>query len=119
MEIIDTIWISESSEEAIVTIACGGVQLVCFWHPFNFDVVLPEVCYVFGLNIKNISRTASRNYSALKINSEEIPGYEIIGKVIDPERVKIGGFVLELDTPLPGDITVDEFVRFSCDRLSI
>lgn len=120
MELIKVEWISKAGQEGILTVADGNIQLICFCHPCELSVDLAIPLYIFANNADRIRlEDKEQEQRALRLGSEDIPGYEIVGTVLDSSTISLSHFMLELDAPIPGDLSVGDRIRFTCDRLHL
>lgn len=120
MELTKVKWVSKAGQEAVLTVTDGNIQLICFCHPCESPVELAIPLYIFAINADRITlENKEQKQRALRLGSEDIPGYEIVGTVLDSSTISLSRFMLELDKPIPGDISVGDRVRFTCDRLHL
>ncbi|UWX59149.1 hypothetical protein N0B40_12025 [Chryseobacterium oranimense] len=112
-------WLSKEAEEAEVYLSDGSYNIIAFSHPFNQKVGEAISLPLYTLNVKDIYRSDKKESLIQKIG--ETFEYKLIGNVINKEKshIKIGDFIIELDSILPNDISENEFVSFVCDRLDI
>lgn len=105
-------WLSKTAQEAEVCLSDGDFQIVCFSQPFYHEVKLP----LYAINTNNIVCSSERK--CLVEKKGESFEYKFSGKIIDKEHIKIGGFIIRLDVPLPKDIE-EGYVSFECERVDI
>lgn len=113
-------WLSEEAREAEVYLSDEDFNIVGFSHPFN-QVVGDKVSLpLYSLNAKGIySLNGEERFSVERTGMAF--EYELSGRVInkDCNQVKVGEFIIQLDSSLPNDIEVGDYVSFACDRIDI
>jgi len=120
MELTEVEWVSKAGQEAILTLTDGDIQLICFCHPCESPIELATPLCIFVVNASKITiQDRKQEQKATRLGSEDIPGYEIVGTVLDSTTISLLSFTLELDIPVPGDISAGDRVRFICDRLHL
>lgn len=113
-------WLSFEALEAEVIVTDGEFELVCFSHPFNYQLEsnLKEPIYSFDAN--NIVKSDRQVYTLKKLDDNF--SYHVTGKLVDIEKGKVmlGNLSIELDDDiLPGDIKENDFISFSSPRFDI
>ena len=113
-------WLSEEAKEAEVFLSDGTFNLVCFSHPFKGNVgsIIDQLLYTF--NAKKIYKLNLERIFLVE-NEKGTFIHKLIGEVInkDKNRVKVGEFILELDSSLPGDVQNGNYISFICERIDI
>lgn len=113
-------WLSLEASEAEVIVTDGEFDLVCFSHPFNYQLGsnLKEPIYSFDTN--NIVKSDRQIYTLEKLDDNF--SYQITGKLVDKQRgrIMLGKLFIELDEDIiPGDIEKNDFISFSSSRFDI
>ena len=75
---------------------------------------------VYTINAREVKKIKDQEiFSVEKV--DDYFSYKLQGKVISDQeaKIKIGGFIIEIDIPLPGDINIGDYISFICDRLDI
>lgn len=106
------------SDEADIVVSDGQYELMCYCHPsdyYNIGVPIKEISAVFA---SNIMRVQNKAYSVLKL--EDYYAYHLQGEIIDIDlpSILIGGLKIILDSPLPKDVILGDYVELDVDRLN-
>lgn len=113
-------WISKDAKETMLTISDGKMQCSAFSHPCYRSVgdVLLEP--LLAVSIKNIAKMKSGSQPYMRCLEDGL-AHEFLAKVINLEKslVVVGTFIIELDDPLPGDISLGDMISFSCGRIDV
>ncbi|GIN75381.1 MULTISPECIES: hypothetical protein [Bacillus] len=112
-------WLSKEALEAEVVVTDGESEIICFAHPLNYkvDSNLEEPINCF--EVTELVKADKKVYMIEKLDGHF--EYRFTGQLVDRqlETVKVGQFLIELDTDWPGDIENGDFVSFISKRLDI
>ncbi|KAA6450520.1 hypothetical protein [Bacillus swezeyi] len=112
-------WLSREALEAEVVVTDGESEIICFAHPLNYkvDSNLEEPINCF--EVAELVKADKEVYMIEKLDGHF--EYRFTGQLVDRqlETVKVGQFLIELDTDWPGDIENGDFVSFISKRLDI
>lgn len=107
---------SATSYEADLQISDGTHKFICFAHPWKYDSVFKIQPFII-LGCEDMSHSTD--------NEKIIPlgGYrhKIFGSAhhIVRREIKVGSFIFINDIPFPKDTFLNNFLEFTCDRISI
>ncbi|MEC1262367.1 hypothetical protein P9D34_18475 [Bacillus swezeyi] len=112
-------WLSREALEAEVVVTDAESEITCFAHPLNYkeDSELKDPIYCH--DVTDLVKAEKEVHLIEKLDGHF--EYSFTGELVDKqlELVKIGQFLLELDTDWPGDIEDGDFVSFISKRLDI
>ncbi|WP_239987911.1 hypothetical protein [Pseudomonas syringae] len=113
-------WISKDAKEAMLIISDGKMQCAAFSHPCYRsagDVLLEPL---LAVSIKNIAKMRSDSQPYIRCLRDSL-AHEFLAEVTNLEKslVVAGTFIVELDDPLPGDISLGDMISFSCGRIDV
>jgi hypothetical protein len=111
-------WLSEEAGEAALTITDRKISCLAFCHPCRLAVGDALRQPLLTLDVRGIERARSDEEPSLT-RTDSAWGHSVIAKVINRRAnlVAVGGFTIELDQSLPGDIQEGDFIGFACARL--
>ena len=120
IQIVNFNWLSKEASEAEVHLSDGEFRLTCFSHPFKIEKVENRSFRLYALNTQHIYKVENERKFFIE-KGEDPYNYIIIGKVLDNLKgfLKIGEFIIELDTPIPSDVDTNSYISFYCDRIDI
>ncbi|WP_251862608.1 hypothetical protein [Clostridium sp. Marseille-Q2269] len=113
-------WLSKEALEAEVTVNDGKFELICFSHPFKYDLNDFIKTALYCYDISNVMRVEKCEFKVEKLY--ESFAYNLTGKLANKEDgiVEIGNIKIEVqNTDLPGDIEEDDYISFNCKRIDI
>ena len=95
-------------------------ECASFSHPCEIEVGTTVDDPLFAINIKNLflePMNAKVHVSRVGDSLE----HNIVGQVVDVASpiVSVGSLMIELDETLPGDVSENDKVSFSCGRLDV
>ena len=106
-------WLDAEAEEAMLRITDGVMHCHAYAQPFHGREgdTLSEP--LFALSVRNLKHV---NDSVSYQRDDSPLGCIVTAEVCDIQQrlVGVGAVRLQLDVPLPGDVSVGEMVRFSC-----
>jgi len=119
MIIKDIKWLSKEACEAIVLVGSENVECSAFYHPCLVDIGYKINEPLLALETKNIMKVDNSETSILQ-RSNPLDS-EIIAKIISVSKklVCINSINIELDSPLPGGVIENDYVKFTCMRLDV
>lgn len=118
IKIEDLNWLSEDAKEAEIILFDETFRIHAFSHPFNQKIGDCIEMPLYTLNAREICRiNKDANFFVQRIGSTL--EYKLLGRIksIELNQITIGEFIFELDTALPGDIEIGDYVSFKCDRI--
>ena len=112
-------WLSKDILEAEVYLTDGNFNIVCFSQPFNQSVESTINSPLHTLSARDIFKLT--NIEKMSVEKVGVFDYKLTGRVIDKEKnqIRIGEFILELDSPLPNDIKINDYISVICDRIDL
>lgn len=113
-------WISRDAQEAMLTIGDENFECIAFSHPCSMQVGRRLREPLLAISIRGVTKEALNTQPVMQRLGESF-AHEFVAEVVNlKERlVLVGSVVIELDDVLPGDISVGDFIRFSCGRLDV
>lgn len=113
-------WLSEEAKEAEVYLFDGDFNIIAFSHPFNHTVGDNVTLPLYTLNAKEIYSLNGEGIFSVEKKGTAFE-YKLAGCVISKasNQVKVGEFIIQLDTPLPNDIEIGDYISFICDRIDL
>lgn len=113
-------WLSEEAREAEVYISDENFDIICFACPLDQDMGDEVPLPLYTLHAEHIYLLKDEDVFSVEKEGTGF-SYSLSGCVIDKEnnQIKVGEFILELDSPLPGDIGIGDYVSFVCARIDI
>ncbi|MBS9426473.1 hypothetical protein [Photorhabdus caribbeanensis] len=111
-------WLSKDAEEAILFITDGQYECIAFSHPCNYN----EGDYInsplFAITVKGIQKEKQHPQGIIKNQNDTFSQF-VIAELLDRNSnlVKVGNIVIELDEPIPNDISSGEIISFGCGRI--
>jgi hypothetical protein len=110
--------ISKDAEEALLHITDGIYECAAFCQPCNKCIgdFIEEPLLAFNSQNPVLETINETPYIRRKNSSL---AHEILAQVISMEEnlVRVGNILIQLDVNLPGDININDFVKFTCGRL--
>ncbi|MBD2301376.1 hypothetical protein H6G80_19680 [Nostoc sp. FACHB-87] len=110
--------LSEDAEEALLHITDGVYECAAFCQPCNkcIGYFIEEPLLSFNSQYPVLETINKTPYISRKKSGF---AHEILGQVISVEEnlVRVGNIIIELDVNLPGDININDLVKFTCARL--
>lgn len=110
--------LSEDAEEALVHISDGVYECVAFCQPCNISLgdVIKNALFAFNSQSTVLNTTEETPYIKRKDNSL---GYEILARVTNVENklLQVGAILIELDVDFPGEVKINDCIKFTCGRL--
>ncbi|AKQ72683.1 MULTISPECIES: hypothetical protein [Bacillus] len=112
-------WLSKEALEAEVVVTDGESEIICFAHPLNYKIDSNLEGPIYCFDVAELVKVDKKSFIIEKLDGHF--EYRFTGQLIDKqlETVKVGQFLLELDTDWPGDIKDGDFVSFISKRLDI
>lgn len=111
-------WLSESAQEAILYVGDDCFECAAFSQPCNLNAGDSLVEPLLAISIRGVVK--AQEYVQLAIHRQgESFVHNIVAMVTNPKAriVAVGPIEIELDGPLPGDISLEDVIQFSCGRL--
>ncbi|MEH2401555.1 hypothetical protein [Nostoc sp.] len=112
--------LSEDAEEALVHISDGVYECAAFCQPCNISLgdVIKNALFAFNSQSTVLNTTEETPYIKRKDNSL---GYEILARVTNVENklLQVGAILIELDVDFPGEVKINDCIKFTCGRLDI
>lgn len=113
-------WLSEVAKEAILIVGDSGFECASFSHPCEIEVGATIDDPLFAINIKSLFLEPSDASLQISRVGDSLE-HKVVARVVDVESstVSVGSLIIELDEALPGDVSANDIVSFSCGRLDV
>lgn len=113
-------WLSESAQEAVLFVGDTLFECAAFAHPCSLNAgdILTEP--LLAISVKGVIKEQEPIQLAIHRQGESF-AHDVVAKVISSQDriVSVGSIEIELDEPLPGDIALEDVIRFTCGRLDV
>lgn len=107
---------SKDDHEADVYVSDGTFTIMCYGYPVGRVCSGQEITAVFSHGCKNVVREDEHTFRIKKL--PQYYAYSITAQILSHEEcsVQIGKIRIQLDAPMPADISDGDFVSFSVAR---
>lgn len=112
-------WLDEASYEGEITLVDSlNNQLVCFTDTIPIEHIESHLQVLSVISDSDFIISSVKEYWLRNLGGFD---YEIIGKVIDKDKLLVQCFeyIFSLDGPLPGDIVDGDWIEFKVSRVDI
>jgi hypothetical protein len=113
-------WLSESGQEAILSIGNDCFECAAFSQPCNFNTGERLTAPLLAMSAKGVIKEPASIQLAIQRQGESFVHY-VVARVTNPQAqiVSVGPIDIEFDEPLPKDISLDDVIQFTCGRLDV
>ena len=107
----------ELSNEASVLITDSDISILCYAPNLSQKDLTGALGWELQTLFASDIRREETQESFAEKTTESYYSYKMQGKAISSETVRIGTIEIKLDRPLPGDISIGEYISFNCTRI--
>jgi hypothetical protein len=113
-------WLSECAQEAILFIGNDRFECAAFSQPCNLTAGDSLTEPLLAMSVKGVIKQPESVELAIRRQGESF-AHDVVARVTNPQAriVSVGSIEIELDEPLPGDISLEDVIQFSCRRLDV